>query len=257
MTGGLHHVEHGPADAPTLVVIHPLGASLDFWDDCVAAWCGRYRVVACDLRGAGRSPVPDRPWGLDDHARDVTALCDALSLDGFVLVGCAIGSLVAAACAAARPERVRALVLCDTTPRLGLDSKERTEARVRLVEEQGIEALLPSVIDMAFEGLPKDARYRRYLERYRRNTAEGYSAIALGMIGTDITDRLAGLDLPCLVVVGANDILLAPALSREVHELVAGSEFETIENAAHFPPYQAPEAFAGLVSGFLDRRVFA
>lgn len=46
---------------------------------------------------------------------------------------------------------------------------------------------------------------------------------------------------------------LSPSLSYGVHEMIKGSEYAVIENAAHFAPYQAPEAFAGLVADFLDR----
>jgi pimeloyl-ACP methyl ester carboxylesterase len=257
MATELHYVTSGPAGAPALLLLHPLGSSREFWDECAAIWSKRFHVVAPDLRGAGRSPIPDRPWTVDEHVRDVVAVRESLGLRDVVPVGCAIGSVIAAAYAAADAPVVRALVLSNTTHRLGEESRARHESRLRLVAENGIEALLPAVIDMAFDGLPKDERYWRYMERFRRNDPRGYGSLALGMVGTDNTRVLGSLACPALVTVGAHDTLLPPPLSRGVHEMLKGSEFAVLENAAHFAPYQAPAAFAGLVEDFLGRKGIA
>ena len=255
MPANLHYVSSGPADQPVLLLIHPLGSSYMFWDECAAIWSMRFHVVAVDLRGAGQSPIPDRPWKADEHVQDVISVREALGLRDVVVVGCAIGSMVAARYAAADAAVVRGLVLSNTTTELGEASRQRHEGRLKLVAEKGMEALLPTVIDMAFDGLPKDARYTRYMERFRQNNPKGYGSLALGMVGTNNSDILSKLNVPTLVAVGAHDTLLPPELSRSVHALVKGSEFAVVEEGAHFMPYQAPDAFAALVSNFIDRRV--
>lgn len=253
MTTDLYCTTSGPAGAPALLLLHPLGSSHEFWDECTAIWSKHYFVVAPDLRGAGRSPIPDRPQAVDVHVRDLKALREALDLRRIVAIGCAIGSVIATAYTAADADAVDALVLSNTTDRLGEESRQRHESRLKLVAENGIEALLPTVIDMAFDGLPKDERYRRYLERFRRNDPRGYGALALGMVGTDNAQILDELTCPTLVVAGAHDILLPPRLARGVHAIVKNSEFAEIDAAAHFAPYQTPEAFAALVDDFLRR----
>jgi pimeloyl-ACP methyl ester carboxylesterase len=237
------------------MLLHPLGSSHIFWEDCIPEWTKRYRVVACDLRGAGRSPIPERPWKVNEHVRDLIGLREMLGLRDVIPVGCASGSVLATAYAAADKDVVRALVLSNTTNRLGEESRQRHESRLKLVAEKGFEALLPMVIDMAFDGLPKDERYWRYYERFRGNNPQGYGSLALGMIGTDNSAILPALACPTLVTVGAKDILLPPPLSRAVHEAIPRSEFATMENAAHFAPYQAPQDFARLVNDFLNRRL--
>lgn len=255
MPANLHYVTSGPADQPALLLIHPLGSSHVFWDECAAIWSKRFHVVALDLRGAGASPIPDRPWKADEHAQDVISVREALGLRDVIVIGCAIGSMVAARYAEADAGVVRGLVLSNTTTELGEASRQRHEGRLKLVAEKGMEALLPAVIDMAFDGLPKDERYTRYMERFRQNNPKGYGSLALGMVGTDNIDILSKLNVPTLVAVGAHDILLPPDMSRNVHALVKGSEFAVVEEGAHFMPYQAPDAFAALVSDFIERRV--
>jgi 3-oxoadipate enol-lactonase len=251
-----HYRVSGAADAPTLILVHPWGARLEFWDECIELWSRRFQVVACDLRGAGYSPTPHRLWRVADHGRDLVLIRKHLRLDRVVVVGCAIGSLVAAAYTDADAAHVAGLVLCDTARQLGEESRRRTQARVDLVRREGMGVLLPVVVDMAFEAQPRDKRYRRYTEMFASNDPEGYAAIALGMMGTDNTDALGRIACPTLVVAGAHDTLLPPSLSREVHALVAGSEFRIIDSAAHFPPFQAPTEFADLVEDFVDRRVW-
>jgi len=245
----------GPSDAPSLLLLHPMGARHEFWDECVGVWSKSFRVVACDLRGAGRSPIPHRPWRAEDHVADLMAIREHLKLRDVIPIGCAIGSIIAAAYAAADRSYVRALVLSNTAPRLGLESKQRTEGRVALVLERGIEALLPGVIDLAFKDQPQDERYRRYTQMFRLNDPRGYASLALGMIGTDVSAALSSLTCPSLVVAGAHDILLPPDLSRAVHELLPESEFVVVPSGAHFVPYQAPDVFAALVADFLARRL--
>ncbi len=226
-----------------------------FWDECAAIWSRRFHVVAVDLRGAGASPIPDRNWKADEHVQDVISVREALGLRDVIAIGCAVGSVVVARYAAADAAVVRGLVLANTTPELGEASRQRHEGRLKLVAEKGMEALLPTVIDMAFDGLPKDERYMRYLERFRHNNSQGYGSLALGMVGTNNTEILKRLDVPTQVTVGAHDTLLPPELSRSVHALVKGSEFTVVEQGAHFMPYQAPEQFAALVDDFIDRKV--
>ncbi len=245
----------GPTDAPALLLLHPMGARHEFWDDCIGTWSKTFRIVACDLRGAGRSPIPDLPWKVDAHVRDLIAIRETLGLCDVIPVGCAIGSIIASAYAAADRACIRGLVLSNTAPRLGLESKQRTEGRVAQVQQHGMEVLLPGVIDLAFKNLPQDGRYRAYTEMFKRNDPRGYASLALGMIGTDVSAALASLDCPGLVVVGRHDILLPPELSRAVHELLSASEFVVVDDGAHFVPYQAPDTFARLVSEFVARRV--
>lgn len=249
----LHYVASGPSDAPALLLVHPLGSSHEFWDECAAVWSQRYRVIAPDIRGAGRSAMTERPWRVADHVRDLAGLRQRLGLRRVVAVGCAMGSVIATAYAASDAGVVAALVLSNTTSALGEESRQRHESRIKLITEKGIEALLPAVIDMAFDGLPKDARYRRYLERFRNNEPRGYGALALGMVGTDNAEVLKSLKCPTLIVAGAHDILLPPPLARSVHAMVCNSEYVELAEAAHFAPYQAPQAFAALVADFLTR----
>ncbi|MEN6517830.1 MAG: alpha/beta fold hydrolase [Methanospirillum sp.] len=72
---------------------------------------GRYRVIAFDNRGSGRTDKPDAPYSIEQMAVDTVGLMDAIGIPGAHLLGISTGSRIALAVAARSPERVRSLIL--------------------------------------------------------------------------------------------------------------------------------------------------
>jgi pimeloyl-ACP methyl ester carboxylesterase len=106
----------GPADAPTLVLLHGLGASgLLNWFPAFGPLSERFRVVAMDLRGHGRGLRAGARYRLADCADDAIALIDALGIDRCIPVGYSLGGPVAQLMWHRHHERVEGLVLCATS----------------------------------------------------------------------------------------------------------------------------------------------
>ncbi len=83
----IHFVVDGPPDAPAVLLIHPLGASLTLWDEHAAALQDRYRVVRFDLRGHAMSPPVPGDYAIDDLGRDAVAVMDAAGVETAHVVG--------------------------------------------------------------------------------------------------------------------------------------------------------------------------
>jgi len=247
----LHHRTFGQKRDTALLLIHPLGADLRFWEDCCETWQKDFFCIACDLIGAGRSEIPDLPPSLDDHVQTLAALLDEMSVRRVVPIGCAIGAMVAATFAVRHPERTSALVLTNPGTKITPEAEQMLRRRVELVRQSGMEALLPDAVDRAFHRMPRDIRYARYLERFRRQDPEGYARSILGILGADISAELAAITCPILIVAGAHDLLMKPEDGAKIAQSLPSAEFVRMEDAAHFLPYQTPEPFAGLVSRFL------
>nr|MDQ2897560.1 alpha/beta hydrolase [Actinomycetota bacterium] len=88
-------------------------ASSQTWAAVSRALAGRVSLAAVDLRGRGDSGELPPPFGIDAHVRDMIAVLDALDLERALVVGHSLGAYIAAALAAAHPERVTGLVLVD------------------------------------------------------------------------------------------------------------------------------------------------
>ena len=241
-----------PGDGPVaLLLLHPLGADLRFWDAFVAAWDRPEPVVACDLRGVGGSPGPGRPVGFAEHVADLEDLRLRLGFDRLVPVGCAIGAMVAACYAAAHPDRAAALVLANPGVRTVPAARAVIADRVALVRDGGMRAILPGAVDRAFAAQPRDARHARYLAMFGAQSAEAYALAALAVLDADVSSELARVECPTLVVAGAHDALFPSDQAREVQALVRGSRLEIDPDAAHFVPYQNPAGFRDRVTAFL------
>ncbi|MDJ0390868.1 alpha/beta hydrolase [Roseomonas sp. E05] len=251
----LHHRLTGrPADGrPALLLIHPLGAALDFWDACLPDWQATLPCLAVDLRSAGASPRAAQPPGLDRHVADVEALRAALGLSAVIPVGCAMGSMVAAAYAARHPERVPALVLSNPTPRCDEAARAMLQARARAVQAGGMAAILPDAVERPFAAQPRGAAYERYRAAFAAQDAMAYADAVLGFATADVSAELPRIQCPVLLVAGRHDLLLPPALAEEVRHLLPGgtARLEVDEEGAHFLPFQQPRRFAARVLDFL------
>jgi 3-oxoadipate enol-lactonase len=253
MAALLHHRLEGDATRePALLLIHPLGAALDFWDDCLPFWRPQLTCLAMDLRSAGGSPRDGAPPGLDRHVADLEALRAALGIESVIPVGCAVGTMVAAAYAARHPDRVPALVLSNPTPRTAEAARAMLTARAESVRAGGMAAILPGAVERAFEAQPRDERYHRYLAAFAAQDPEAYADAVLGFAGADATADLPHVRCPALLVAARHDLLLPPTQAEEVRRrLPRGARLELDEDGAHFLPYQHPARFAARVLDFL------
>ena len=73
-TEQLYVEEHGEGEP--LLLIEGLGQSMWAWREQVPVFAHRYRTIAYDTRGTGRSPVPDAPYGIDELAHDAADILD-------------------------------------------------------------------------------------------------------------------------------------------------------------------------------------
>jgi 3-oxoadipate enol-lactonase len=251
----LHHrlSGHPVSEASALLLIHPMGAALDFWDACLPLWEPDFTCLAADLRSAGASPRGDGPPGIDQHVADLEALRAALGIARLLPVSCAVGTMVAAAYAARHPDRVAALILSNPTPATSAAAHAMLHARAEAVRAGGIAAILPGAVERPFEAQPRDARYQRYLAGFAAQDAAAYADAVDGFATADIRDDLPRLRCPTLLVPAAHDLLLPPALAEEVRRLMPPglARIELDAEGAHFLPYQRPAEFAARARRFI------
>ena len=110
----------GPAAAPTVVLLHGLGATgLLNWFPAFGPLSDHYNVVAMDHRGHGRGISGRRPFKLEDCADDVAVLIHELGIGDAIVVGYSMGGPITQLTWHRHPEVVRGVVLCATSYRFG------------------------------------------------------------------------------------------------------------------------------------------
>ena len=110
------YAEEQGESAPALVFIHYWGGSRRTWSEVIARLSNRFRCVAMDLRGWGKSDRHAEDYSLFAQADDVEGVIAALNVKDFVLVGHSMGGKIAQILAGRRPGGLRAVVLVAPAP---------------------------------------------------------------------------------------------------------------------------------------------
>lgn len=250
MSAPLRVETHGQPGAPALLLVHALGTDGRFWDEAVADLARDFHCLVPDLQASGRTPNPAAPVTAQAHAADLIGLLNDLGVDRAIFAGCAIGGMVAAVAAAAAPERCAGLVMTNPGVRNADGVKDMLRARVDQVRAEGMSILLPGAAEKSFHGMPRDARFDRYVERYAAQDPEAYALSVLGFLDIDIRPILPRVTCPVLLIPGGQDVLMPADSAEVICGLVPQAEVVRFDDAAHFIPFQAPERFVAELRRF-------
>lgn len=280
----MHFELRGPAAGEPVLLIQGLGQQLIDWPEALVATLAlRHRVILCDNRDSGLSPLfgPARdpaltesdfptaagsvvaaPYTLHDMAEDVSAVLDRLSIESAQIVGYSMGGMIAQILAARTPNRIRKLVslmssdgapwISATPAALGamarsITCKSEGQTRIdRLVED----AALYRGTHLAFDGVEA----RRHIETAlaRADRPAGIFRQALAMRGSgDRRALLRTLDCPCLIVHGTDDPVIAAEQGRAAAALIPHARLEMLDRAGHDFAPEVTDRLCLLIPEFL------
>ncbi|RYE84081.1 MAG: 3-oxoadipate enol-lactonase [Hyphomicrobiales bacterium] len=248
----LHYRVAGPAGAPALALANSLGTDGRIWDGVIERLAERYRVLSYDKRGHGLSDAPAGDYSLADHVADLVGLLDHLGMGRIALGGVSVGGLIAQGFALAHPQRVAALVLCDTAPKVG--DAALWNGRIETVLTHGMAPLADGLMERWFG--PRFHRERAdelagWRNLFLRSDPRGYAGTCATLRDTDLSDRLKAIAAPTLVVVGEEDRSTPVELVRTCAEAIPGARFDVIADAGHIPSIEQPAVLAALMQNFL------
>lgn len=252
----LHYRVAGSAVGVPLVLANSLGTDARIWDDVIAALSGAYRIISYDKRGHGLSDAPDGDYRLDDHVDDLAGLLAHLDVQRAVLAGVSVGGLIAQGFALRHPTLLAGLILCDTAPKIG--DAAMWNGRIASVREGGLAAIAEGVMARWFtEGFRRDhptelAGWRTMFERI---PVAGYIGTCASLRDADLSDQIGAINVPTLVVVGAEDISTPPELVRDAASRIPRAHFEIIPNCGHIPSIEQPQVLAAIIRQFYQQVV--
>jgi 3-oxoadipate enol-lactonase len=204
-----HHP--APAGAPTVLLLHGLGATADAnWFTAYPALAERYGVVAIDHRGHGRGIRSSRRVRLADMADDAAAALDQLGIDRAVAVGYSMGGPVAQLLWHRHRARTAGLVLCATAHRFrGVEPLR--DLGPTLVRRLRAGAAAPGRRGRLDPGL------RRWLgaELARTDRRQAVQA-GFSLARFDASAWIGEVDVPHAVVVSTRDAAVVPSRQRRL-----------------------------------------
>ncbi len=248
-----HYVDEGLKENPAIVFANSLGSDLRIWDDVAARLVAHFRVIRYDLRGHGLSEAPPPPYSAADLAYDVVSVLDALAIREAVVCGVSVGGLIAQAVALNHPDRVRALVPCDTGAKIA--TAEAWQQRIDKVRADGVDSLAQMTMERWFSAGFRHrcaADVRGYTLMLRQTSADGYMGTCAALRDTDLRSAVPRIKQPTLVLGGAEDIATPPELGRELAGLIPDARFSLIAHAAHLPCIEQPQTMAQRMMEFFQ-----
>lgn len=259
-TGGIrtHFWETGQGEP--LVLIHGGGAGADAygnWAECLEIFAPRFRTIAYDMVGFGRSEPLEPGFVFSQEARtqQLRSFLDVMGLDRMALVGNSMGGATALGLAMQQPERVSRLVLMGSGGLTHEFSPElRTILDYREPDREGMERIARALTHPSFvvDDELVDYRYQLTLDEsvmaaYRATMGWIREAGGLYYDEADI----AAVKVPTLLVSGREDAVVPLAISLRFLQLLENSWLYVIPKCGHWAMIEHPHDFAGAVDRFL------
>ena len=255
----LHYEVFGRRDGEPVLLIQGLGADKNAWNLQRIALARRYRTIALDNRGAGRSDKPAGPYRLEQMADDAMRVLDAVGVESAHVIGASMGGAISQLIAVTYPERVRSLILACTACRNHPWRHELLDSWRTTADERGMAALASGAARwvMAPRSLRRIAPALGWLGPLGViRPPHGFVAQADALLAADdrdVTDFLGSITAPTLVVVGNQDVLTPRGDSEELAERIPGAELVVIAGAAHGLMVEHWSTFNRVILEFLDR----
>jgi pimeloyl-ACP methyl ester carboxylesterase len=247
---------------PAMLWAHGLGGTWHDWDETMAFFQKRYRVIAYDARGHGHSEVPDSPeaYSQDIMVQDMRGIMDALGISQAVVGGHSMGANVALNFALQYPTRCLGLIPVG----IGSGSTNREwyqawhDKLADLAEKKGMAAFLAEMKNLpAWRSALSHPKIGKQIRQTVLNNSP--KAIAYTIRGVqkkrptifELGPRLEHLDVATLVVFSESDTLVTDC-SRFMVQSMPRATLALIPSKSHWVHLENPQIFLGSVERFLS-----
>ena len=246
-----------------LVFIHGALLNSSLWTKQIETFSDLFTCVAYDLRGHGHTgPTDLKRYTAGTFADDLAEILDALELRRPILCGLSMGGMIAQSFAAKYPERVRALVLCDT----GISTCHYLTDRIL---NQAIGLVTPTATLL---GVPEFRRFTHLINQcfgdhswvHQTEKSVDFVANAVGMVKPQEvvkivtalrkfdSSRLYRPKIPALILNGESDSPFILRHAKILQQAFPGADYRIIPRAGHLANLDNPEVFGLMMLEFLS-----
>lgn len=251
-SANLHVIEQG-GGSPTLVFLHYWGGTGRTWAGVMQRLGHRFRCLAPDLPGWGRSGPSRSGYRIADLAACVGAMVAGLELGDVVLVGHSMGGKIAQCLAGQRPAWLRGLVLVASSPAVPMDVpvRQRLAMQSAYATRERVEETLDNVLaTVAIRGATREHAIADSLSGH----PEAVAAWPAHAMLEDVSAATRRINTPTLLLTGECDRVDPPAvLAEHLVPFLPAPEVHRIPAVGHLLPLEAPEEVAGHIAQWLKR----
>ena len=244
-------------NGPAVLLLHPVGLDLTWWEAQVEALRPEFQVVRMDFRGHGKSDIAPPPYTLANFAHDAHALLDSLRIGPAHVIGLSLGGMVAQHLALEHPQDVRSVVLSNTLCTLPPEARQAMRARGEAAEQSGMAAVVQPTIERWFtRGFLDSALVARCRQHLLAHHVGAWASTWRAIGELDTLPRLGEIHVPTLVTTGDADVSTPVASAQVIASAIPGAVLKVMAGAPHMAPYEKPEVFNPLVVDFLRSVAF-
>jgi pimeloyl-ACP methyl ester carboxylesterase len=221
----------------TIICLHGAGGDAEQWRHQITYFRDKYRVIAPDLRGHGRSDAPRSAYSLEEFLWDFTQILDQLQVEEpFVLFAHSFGGPIALTFAAAQPQRVARMVLIATAPEIHLHPFYELILKLPAPIES-LERLRPIIA-------PKLGAPLFVIKRVLAGTLFPWRG----------WDLLPTVTTPTLIVGGQFDLIVRNDVLQRMRAGLRDARLEIIRYTRHLPQLERPSAVNRQIERFIEQR---
>lgn len=256
----LYYEDTGPGSTgQTIAFSHGLLWGTELFAPQIAALRGRYRCIAWDHRGQGRSDADHRDTiSLELVWQDAARLLEQLGTGPVHFCGLSMGGFVAMRMAAFRPDLVRSLILIETSSEQEpLENVKRYRLLTRVVKLLGPRVVMRRVREiMLGKTILTDAARRGEVERFSElmsRRKDIWRAVNGVIDRAPIHGDLGRIAAPTLILVGEEDVATPPEKAERLAAGIPGARLVRVPRAGHSSTVEEPAAVLAAVEEFLAK----
>ena len=253
----IHYEVHGSGE-PVLLIMG-LGSNARGWHRTIPWLAERYRAIAFDNRGTGRSDVPEGAYSMAQMAADAAAVLDAAGHDAAHILGASLGGMIAQRFALTYPQRLRSLVLFCTTPGGAHAARATDEVTAAMLEGGDDPAAVYRRNAWFLYGEDTRTNHPERIEEDIEQRTQiptqptGYFGQLQAAMAHDSWSELGAIAAPTLVVHGDADLLIPTANGKLLAGAIPKAELLLVRGAGHMLQSEGGDDMRQAVLAFLAR----
>lgn len=250
-----HYLEKGTGQPVVLVHGFPLDHRI--WLNQLEGLSDRFRVIAVDLKGFGQSQSAEA-FSIDSMADDLAEFLSQINATPCVVAGLSMGGYVAFSLAVRHPELLKGLIIvCSKAEGDARAAKEARQTMADLATTGGAKPVADQMLPRMFCQKTYDARPE--LAVRLREIMESCPPATIANACFAMRDRinrtpdLPGLEMPVMIVLGQEDVLIPQALGLKMARSCQRGKLAMIPNAGHMAPMEEPAAVNQAIADWVAR----
>jgi len=242
-----------------LVLVHGFPLDNRIWEGQVAALSDKYRVIAPDLPGFGKSQPP-KSFTMESMADSLHAFLTEIKALPCALAGLSMGGYMSFAYERKYPTDLKAFILVDTKAEADTpDGKAGRNKMIETARTSGSPAIAAAMLPKMLS--PQSQQTRPQLVQQAKEIMEACPpqtieyALAAMRDRNDFRDCLPSVAEPTLIIVGETDAITPPPVAESMNKGIPHSKLVIVKGAGHLSPMEQPEQVNQALRQFLSSMI--